>query len=173
MRGIVLGGMAAAALALGACAPWSCDFDSHGACIEFATNPPDLAEASRRVDALLDAELPFWGLSNLDGWRVQFRDGPEYTCYLARRNEAARTTSRRPCRCGSRRTRLTASRRRSCSTSSGITRLGDPMHSAPRWQDVDDQFAPIVWDHPDAPPACVERYRGIHDGVWTVREDQF
>ena len=47
------------------CDPWRCDFHSHGACVEFETDPPDLAVAKPRVDALLDRELPFWGLSNL------------------------------------------------------------------------------------------------------------
>jgi hypothetical protein len=173
VRRIVTGAVVAAALAGAACSPWDCDFDSHGACIEFETDPPDLADARRRVDALLDAELPFWGLSGLDGWRVQFRDGARYTCYFAGRNDGCtdyleKTLSVR-----------VPPEVPSCFEAAellhelGHYTLGDPMHSAPRWRDVDAAFAPIVWDRPDAPDACVTRYRGIRTGVWTVREDRF
>jgi hypothetical protein len=171
-RNVIAGGLAAA-LALAGCDPWACDFESHGACVEFETDPPDLADARRRVDALLATELPFWGLSNLDGWRVQYRDGAEYMCYLTQRNDGCtdyleKTLSVRvpPDAPG-------------CFEAAellhelGHYALGDPMHSAPRWRDVEAQFAPIVWDRPDAQSACVERYRGIHAGVWTVREDRF
>jgi hypothetical protein len=161
------------ALGLQACAPWYCDFDSHGACVEFETDPQDLGDAKRRVDALLAVELPFWGLANLDGWRVQFRDGPEYTCYLARRNDGCtdyleKTLSVR-----------LPPEAPACFEASellhelGHYALGDPMHSAARWHDVDAAFAAIVWDHAEAAPECVARYRGIRTGVWTVREDRF
>jgi hypothetical protein len=162
-----------AGLGLSACAPWDCDFESHGACVEFETDPPDLAEAKARVDGLLARELPFWGLANLRDWRIQFRDGAEYTCYLAQRNDGCtdyveKTLSVRvpPDAPG-------------CFEAAellhelGHYALGDPMHSAGRWQDVDPAFAPLVWDHPAAPEACVTRYEGIRSGVWTVREDRF
>jgi hypothetical protein len=173
VRRIVTGGIAVVALAALGCAPWDCDFDSHGACIEFEADPPDLAEARSRVDALLAAELPFWGLSSLDGWRVQFRNGARYSCYLTQRNDGCtdyleKTLSVRvpPDAPG-------------CFEAAellhelGHYTLGDPMHSAPRWQDVEDAFAPIVWDHPGAADPCVIRYRGIRGGVWTVRTDHF
>ena len=174
MRRIVIGGVAAAlALGLTSCAPWDCDFDSHGACVEFETDPPDLGEAARRVDALLSVELAFWGLANLDGWRVQFRDGPYYTCYLAKRNDGCtdyleKTLSVR-----------VPPEAPGCFEAAellhelGHYSLGDPMHSAERWQAVDAAFAPLVWDRPDATEACLKRYRGIRTGVWTVREDRF
>lgn len=161
------------ALALSACTPWDCDFESHGACIEFETDPPDLSQARQRVDELLDAELPFWGLSGLHGWRVQFRDGADYTCYFAARNDGCadyveKTLSVR-----------VPPEAPGCFEGAellhelGHYALGDPMHSAPRWQDVDPAFAPIVWDRPDAAPVCVARYRGIRTGVWTVHADHF
>jgi hypothetical protein len=61
----------AAALTLASCSPWSCDFHSHGACVEFVRQPADLQDAQRRMDRLLELELPYWGLSNLSGWRIQ------------------------------------------------------------------------------------------------------
>lgn len=165
--------LAGAALALASCAPWDCDFDSHGACVEFETDPPDLDEAKARVDALLARELPFWGLANLSDWRVQFRDGAEYACYLAQRNDGCtdyveKTLSVRvpPDAPG-------------CFEAAellhelGHYALGDPMHSAARWRDVEAAFAPLVWDHPAAPDACVKRYEGIRSGVWAVGEDRF
>ncbi len=90
MAGGRLGRVALAAgalLTLAACDTWRCDFESHGACIEFATDPPDLEAARLRVDALLDRELPFWGLSSLGGWRIQFRDTANHPCYLASSSE--------------------------------------------------------------------------------------
>ena len=173
MRRIVICGLAAA-LALGlACAPWDCDFDSHGACVEFETDPPDLAEARRRVDALLAAELPFWGLANLDGWRIQFRDGAEYSCYLTPRNDGCTDYLEKTLS-----VRVPPDAPRCFEAAEllhelGHYALGDPMHSAGRWRDVDAAFAPLVWDRPGAPAECVERYRGIRAGVWTVREDRF
>jgi hypothetical protein len=173
VRRTVIAGVVAGALALAGCDPWDCDFQSHGACIEFETDPPDLAEATRRVDALLETELPFWGLSNLEGWRVQYRNGAEYSCYLAQRNDGCTDYLEKTL---SVRVPPGAS---DCFEAAellhelGHYALGDPMHSSPRWEDVEAQFAPIVWDHPDAPAACVERYRGIRMGVWSVREDHF
>ncbi|ABS27168.1 conserved hypothetical protein [Anaeromyxobacter sp. Fw109-5] len=164
---------AAIAAACLACEPWRCDFHVRDACVEFETDPPDLAEAERRVSALLDRELPFWGLSNLDGWRIQFRNDAEYACYLAAHNDGCtdyleKTLSVRvpPDADG-------------CFEASellhelGHYKLGDPMHSNSRWKDVDAQFAPMVWDRPDAAPSCVERYHGIEHGMWPVRIDHF
>ena len=55
----------------------------------------------------------------------------------------------------------------------GHYELGDPMHSNERWKQVEAQFAPMVWDRPDAAPECVDRYQGIERGMWPVRIDQF
>ncbi len=164
---------AAAALALSGCEAWHCDFESHGACIEFTTPPPDIADAQRRVDALLARELPFWGLSRVSGWRVQFRESADYPCYFAARNEGCTDYVQH-----------TLSVRippdsNGCFEASellhelGHYALGDPMHSNSHWNDVDDQFAAMVWDHPDAPPGCVARYHGIVKGMWPVRIDAF
>jgi hypothetical protein len=162
----------AAALAL-ACEPWRCDFHAHGACVEFVVDPPDLAAAEARVVSLLDRELPFWGLASLEGWRIQFRNTPEYTCYVATRNDGCtdfleRTMSVRvpPDAAG-------------CFEAAellhelGHYALGDPMHSSPRWLEVEDAFAALVWDRDDAHPSCVERYGGITAGMWGVRPDRF
>lgn len=164
---------AAAGLALAGCEPWHCDFESHGACVEFTTNPADLADAQRRVDALLARELPFWGLSSLSGWRVQFRDSADYPCYFAARNEGCTDYLEH-----------TISVRippdsRGCFEAAEVLHelghyaLGDPMHSNARWRDLDGQFAAMVWNHPGADRSCVERYRGIVKGMWPVRIDGF
>jgi hypothetical protein len=163
----------AGALALPGCQNWSCDFESHGACVEFEVDPPDLADAQRRMDRLLELELAYWGIGNLDGWRVQFRDTARYPCYLANRNDGCtdyvdQTMSIRlpPDASG-------------CFEAGellhelGHYELGDPMHSSSRWAGVDAEFAPIVWDRPDAPPECVARYGGITTGVWAVNRNGF
>jgi len=163
----------AALAALAACDPWRCDFESHGACIEFTTDPPDLAAAHVRVDALLDRELPFWGLSHLGGWRIQFRDTVDHPCYLASESEGCtdyvdKTLSVRvPPTSGG------------CFEASellhelGHYALGDPMHSNATWGSVEAAFAAMVWDYPGAPPACVNRYRGITSGMWVVDLNAF
>lgn len=162
-----------AALALAACDPWRCDFESHGACIEFETDPPDLGAARLRVDALLAAELPYWNLTRLSGWRIQFRDTAEYTCYVAARNDGCtdylqQTMSVRVPVDGD-----------GCFEASellhelGHYALGDPTHVSPRWRGVEAQFAPMVWDRPDADPLCLARYGGVREGMWTVNLNGF
>jgi hypothetical protein len=159
--------------ALTGCDRWACDFESHGACVEFTQDPPDLEEARRRVDRLLELELPYWGLASLDGWRIQFRDTAEYPCYVAARNDGCtdyieQTMSVR-----------VPPDAKGCFEAAellhelGHYELGDPMHSSPRWDGVDAQFAPMVWERPDAPPECVKRYGGIRSGVWPVTRDRF
>ncbi len=164
---------ATAALALSGCAPWRCDFESHGACVEFTTDPPDLEAAHARVDALLDRELPFWGLANLGGWRIQFRDTAERACYLAAQSEGCtdyveKTISIRiPPTAGG------------CFEASellhelGHYALGDPMHSNSSWGAVEGAFASMVWNFPGAPAECVKRYHGITTGMWIVDLDHF
>jgi hypothetical protein len=174
-EGVMRGWVAAiaATLCLGACDPWRCDFHARGACVEFEDDPPDLAVAEQRVNALLDRELPFWGLSSLSGWRIQYRSDAEYACYLAAHNDGCtdyieKTLSVRipPGSNG-------------CFEAAellhelGHYELGDPMHSNDRWKQVEAQFAPMVWNRPDAPPECVDRYRGIERGMWRVRIDRF
>jgi hypothetical protein len=164
---------AAWALALAGCDPWQCDFESRGACIEFTRDPPDLEAARLRVDALLARELPFWSISSLSGWRIQFRDTTEYSCYLAASSEGCtdyveKTISVRvpPTSHG-------------CFEASellheiGHYALGDPMHSNDRWREVDRAFARMVWDFPGAPRECVERYKGVTTGMWGVTPDRF
>lgn len=172
-RGWGLFGAVAALALLAGCDPWRCDFDSHGACIEFTTDPGDLGAAKLRVDALLDRELAYWGLSGLSGWRIQFRDTLERPCYLAAESEGCtdyvdKTISVRiPPSAGG------------CFEAAellhelGHYQLGDPMHSNDRWQGVAAEFAPMVWSFSDAPPECVTRYKGVTTGMWTVNLDGF
>lgn len=165
--------VAAAAIAATGCQVWHCDFESHGACVEFTSGPQDLADAQRRVDALLARELPFWGLSSLSGWRVQFRDSTSYPCYFSSRNEGCtdyfEQTISVHIPTGS----------QGCFEAAellhelGHYALGDPMHSNPHWKDLEGQFATMVWDRPDAAPPCIERYQGVRAGMWPVRIDGF
>jgi hypothetical protein len=164
---------AAALMLLAACEPWRCDFESHGACIEFTTNPPDMADAQARVEALLDRELPFWGLSHLSGWRIQFRDGLDRPCYLAAESEgctdyAEKTISVR-----------VPPTSRGCFEASellhelGHYEYGDPMHSNQTWRGVSGAFAAMVWDFPGAPAPCVARYKDLRNGMWVVNLNGF
>lgn len=172
-RARVAFGATIALAVLAACDPWYCDFDSHGACIEFTEDPPDMEAARARMDALLSRELPFWGLSNLGGWRVQFRDTSDYPCYLATRNDGCtdyieKTLSVRipP---GS----------RGCFEAAellhelGHYALGDPMHSNEAWKGVEPAFPRMVWDFAGAPDECVDRYEGVTLGMWPVNIDAF
>ncbi len=160
-------------LALPACSSWNCDFDSHGACIEFVTKPANLEDTRRRVDALLEIELAYWGLSNLSGWRVQFRDSAEYTCYFAATNEGCTDYVDHTLSVFVRPDSMGCFEAAELLHELGHYRLGDPMHSSSGWRGVDAQFAPTVWNRPDAPPECVERYGGITSGPWAIRYDSF
>lgn len=164
---------AAALVLLVACDTWRCDFESRGACIEFTSDPPDLAAAKARVDALLDRELGYWGIASLSGWRVQFRTSLDHPCYLAAESEGCtdyvdKTLSVRipPSSAG-------------CFEASellhelGHFELGDPMHSNGAWHGIEAAFPAMVWDYPGAPPECVARYKGITSGMWIVGIDRF
>jgi hypothetical protein len=163
---------AAATLLLG-CSPWKCDFYSHGACIEFTSDPADLAATRARVDALLDRELPFWGLASLGGWRIQFRTTVERPCYLAAESEGCtdyveKTISVRvPPFAGG------------CFEAAellhelGHYQLGDPMHSNDAWKGVEAAFPPMVWDYPGAPEQCVVHFKGVTTGMWAVNLNAF
>lgn len=166
-------GAALAVAALAGCDVWNCDFESHGACIEFTSDPGDLEGARLRVEALLAREMPFWDIGSLSGWRIQFRDTTEYSCYLAASSEGCtdyleKTISVR-----------VPPTSRGCFEAAellhelGHYELGDPMHSNPLWEKVDAAFAEMVWDYPGAPPECVSRYKGVTTGMWTVTPDRF
>ena len=163
----------ASALALSGCQEWDCDFESHGACVEFTDDPPDLADARRRMDRLLELELPYWGLSNLEGWRIQYRDSADYPCYLADRNDGCTDFVEQTLSVRLPPDALGCFEAGELLHELGHYELGDPMHSNKRWSGVDAQFAAIVWDRPDAPPECVARYGGISAGVWVVHRNGF
>ena len=163
----------AAALALCACDRWACDLYSHGACVEFPNPPANPATAQQRVDRLLELELPYWGLSRLSGWRVQFRESSEYPCYMVDRNDGCTDYLKQTISI-----RLPPDAP-SCFEAGellhelGHYALGDPMHSNERWEGVEGEFAGIVWDRPDAPPECVAHYRGTVAGEWVVHRNAF
>jgi hypothetical protein len=166
-------GVVAAVAALAGCDPWHCAFESHGACVEFTQPPPDLAAAKVRMDRLLDLELPYWGLSSLEGWRIQYRESPDYPCYLADRNDGCTDYLEHTLS-----VRLHADSHGCFEAAEllhelGHYRLGDPMHSNAQWDGVEGQFAGVVWDRPDAPPECVARYGGITTGMWHVNRNSF
>nr|WP_242395566.1 hypothetical protein [Anaeromyxobacter sp. SG63] len=166
-----LAALAATAAGVAGCEPWRCDFDSHGACVEFVTDPADLADAKARVDRILDLELPYWNLHSLSGWRIQYRDSPEYVCYFSSENEGCtdylnQTLSVR-----------VPPDSEGCFEAAellhelGHYELGDPMHASSRWDGVDGEFAAMVWDRPDAAEPCVRRYGGIRSGMWPVNRN--
>lgn len=169
---LIAGALGALAV-LSGCDPWHCSFESHGACIEFDRQPTDLDAAKRRVDALLDRELPYWGLSSLGGWRIQYRESPDYPCYLADRNDGCTDYVNRTLS-----VRVQADSRGCFEAAEllhelGHYRLGDPMHSSSEWAGLEAEFAPIVWDHLGAPQECVARYGGIRTGMWQVNRNSF
>ena len=159
--------------------PWRCDFDSHGACVEFEdrSRPTSADGEPARRTRSSTRELPFWGLSNLDGWRIQYRNDagvrllPRRAATTGCTDYLEKTLSVRiPPDAGG------------CFEAAellhelGHYELGDPMHSNSRWKRRGgDQFAPMVWDRPDAAPECVERYHGIRARrSWTgPRADRF
>jgi hypothetical protein len=174
------GGRAVAAIAAACalagpigCAPWRCDFESHGACVEFTYDPGPLDEAKARVDRLLDLELPYWGLSGVSGWRIQFRTTADYECYFVPRNEGCTDYAEKTLSVRVRPDALGCFEASELLHELGHYALGDPMHSSPLWQGVSTQFAPVVWDRPDAPAACVARYHGLIDGGWSVNANTF
>ena len=113
------------------------------------SDPPDLADAQRRVDRAPRPRAAVLGA--LEPRRVahpvpRHRGLP----LLPRRprTRAARTTSRRPSRCASRRTRTAASRRPSCCTSSATTSSATRCTRTRAGTGSTPQFAAMVWDSP-------------------------
>jgi hypothetical protein len=164
---------AAAAVLLAGCQQWNCSFDSHDACIEFDTAPSDLAATRKRVDALLDRELPFWGLSGLSGWRIHFRDSAIHPCYLAAESEGCTDYVERTISVHVPPTSGGCFEASELLHELGHFSLGDPMHSNDLWQGVEGAFPRMVWDFPDAPKECVDRYGGIASGMWVVQLNHF
>ena len=141
---------------------------SRGAATSRATAPasssrptrPTSQAAQARVDALLNRELPFWGLASLVGVAdpVPGHRGPRL---LPRRRERGLHRLRRedaldahPADVGG----LLRGVRAAPRARSLRARRSDALEL--RWGDVEGAFAPMVWDFPGA-PECVKRYRGI------------
>ncbi len=163
----------AAAFALCGCERWACDFYSHGACVSFPSPPADVAAAQQRMDRLLELELPYWGLSHLSGWRIQYRDTADYPCYMVDKNDGCTDYLKQTISI-----RLPQDARACFEAGEllhelGHYALGDPMHSSDQWGGVEPEFAAIVWNRPDAPAECVARYRGIVAGMWVVDRNSF
>jgi hypothetical protein len=165
--------MVAAAALVAGCHDWHCDFWSHGACVEFSWDTRDIPGLQERVDALLERELPFWGLSQVSGWRVQFRTSQDHTCYFSTRDDGCTDYLEQTISVRVPTDALGCPEAAELLHELGHYALGDPMHVNDAWKGVPDQFAPIVWDRPDAPEACVDRYGGVRTGVWTVRTNSF
>ncbi len=163
----------AAAASLASCSPWSCDFYSHGACVQFPTAPANLSATQQRMDRLLALELPYWGVSDLSGWRIQYRDSVDYPCYLVDKNEGCTDYVKQTLSIRLRPDAPDCFEAGELLHELGHYTLGDPMHSNARWGGVEGQFAATVWDRPDAPPSCVARYRGIVSGMWVVHQNSF
>lgn len=169
--------LAAALAALGAavlgCDPWRCSFDSHGACVEFATPPADLEAAKARMDRLLELELPYWNLHSLSGWRIQFRDSADYVCYLSSQDDGCADYLNRTLSV------LVPPDAPGCFEAAellhelGHYALGDPMHANDLWGGVSAEFAPMVWDRTDAAQPCLDRYAGVREGMWRVHRNSF
>jgi hypothetical protein len=166
-------GAVAVAAGLAGCEVWRCDFESHGACIEFQTDPGDLAATQARMDRLLELELPYWNLHSLGGWRIQLRDTEQYDCYLSSRNEGCTDFLNHTISVHVPTESAGCFEAAELLHELGHYALGDPMHANPAWAGVDAQFAPLVWERPDAPAPCRRRYTGIHSGMWPVNIDSF
>jgi hypothetical protein len=163
----------AAAALLSGCHDWHCSFSSHDACIEFTSPPADLADAHARVDALLDRELPFWGLSGLSGWRIQFRDTTNRPCYLASESEGCTDYVENTISVHVPPTSAGCFEASELLHELGHFSLGDPMHSNDLWKGVEPAFPQMVWDFPNAPQECVARYGAITSGMWVVQLNHF
>ena len=158
---------------LAGCSKWNCSFDSHDACIEFETAPRDLAAAKARVEALLDRELPFWGLSGLSGWRIQFRDSANHPCYLAAESEGCTDYVEQTISVHVPPTSGGCFEASELLHELGHFTLGDPMHSNDLWRGVEGAFPRMVWNFPGAPAECVARYKDITSGMWIVQLNHF
>ena len=151
----------------------ACDFESHGACVQFTYDATAIPDLRARVDRLLELEMAFWGVHALKGWTVQFRDTSHYDCYLNMTNSGCTNYFDQEMSV------LADPAYGQCFESApllhelGHYTLGDPTHSDPRWRDVPGSFAAMVWDRPDAPAACVDRFQGVRDGMWPVHFDGF
>ena len=104
---------------------------------------------------------------------MQFRDSTHYVCYFASEDDGCTDYLQHTMSV------VFPADAEGCFEASellhelGHYALGDPMHANPRWSGLEAEFAPIVWDRPDAPDECVERYHGIRSGMWTVVRNSF
>lgn len=170
LRQIVFGIIA---IALSACSPWHCDFTVKGACVEFETTPTDIPGYQARLERLLELEMPFWGVSDLNGWRIQYRNTEDYLCYLVPKDAGCTDYVEHTLSVYIPQDAPDCFEAAQLLHELGHYTLGDPTHTNPKWKDVDGQFAADAWDRPDAPASCVSRWGYIYSGVWTVNTDGF
>ncbi len=170
------GGVVGASLAivLAGCAQQGpCDFHSHGACVQFTYDYSGLKDVQGRIDRLLEHEMPFWGLHDIAGWTIQFRDTNQYNCYLVATNSGCTDYFERVMSVE------VAPEYHDCFEAAqllhemGHYTLGDPTHSDARWHDVPGAFAQMVWNRSDAAPECVSTFKGVTTGMWPVHFDGF
>jgi hypothetical protein len=158
---------------LGGCGGGRCDVESHGACVEFTYDVSGVPDLQARVDRLLALELGYWGVPSLEGWKVQFRDTVEYQCALTQRTDGCTNWFRRELSV------FVHPEAGGCFESAellhelGHYTLRDPTHTDARWPALDAQFAAVVWDRPDAPADCRQRFHGVYRGMWTVNAGGF
>lgn len=151
----------------------ACDFQSHGACIQFTFDTKNIPDLKARVDRLLELAMPFWGLHGIRGWTIQFRDTNSYNCYLTMSNSGCTNYFDQEMSVWVQPTFDGCFEAAPLLHELGHYTLGDPTHADPRWRDVPGQFAPLVWDRPDAAPSCVKRFSGVYTDMWPVHFNAF
>jgi hypothetical protein len=166
---------AVAAAALLGCAQQTgpCLLESHGACVRFTYDVSAIPDLQARVDRLLELTMAYWGLHSLSGWAVQFRDTSRYNCYLNMNNSGCTNFFDREISVHVLPTYGECFEAAPLLHELGHYTLGDPAHSDAEWHGVSRLFAPVVWDRPDAPAACVDRFKGITTGMWPVNYGSF
>lgn len=173
MRGRLAGFTVCVGALLAGCAAGPCDLHSHGACVSFTYDASGIPDLQARVDRLLELEMPFWGLHHIAGWRIEFRNTNHYNCYLNLSNSGCTDFLSQEISVYVQPTFGECFEAAQLLHELGHYTLGDPTHSDPKWRDVPAQFASTVWDRPDAPASCVQRFAGIVTGMWPVNYDGF
>ncbi len=150
-----------------------CDFQSHGACIQFTFDTSKIPDVQARVDRFLALAMPFWGLHAIQGWTIQFRDSDQYDCYLNMTNSGCTNYFDQEMSVWVQPAFDGCFEAAPLLHELGHYTIGDPTHSDARWRDVSGQFAALVWDRPDAAASCKQRFSGVTTGMWPVNFNGF